>query len=148
MLLIVQVRDRRPDVEQVHVLRLQLLRPLLQRRDVVRYPDAPAVRGDNQVVVTRVNEDVVGAHRRIVAHEFLPLPAAVERDEQPELGPGIQQVPVLRILANHLDVPVRRQIAGDRVERLAEVVRDEHVWFQVVVPVPVHRHVRRARVEM
>ena len=106
------------------------------------------MRGDNQVVVTRVDEDVVGAHRRIVAHEFLPLPAAVERDEQPELGPGIQQVPVLRILANHLDVPVRRQIAGDRVERLAVVVRGEHVWFQVVVPVPVYRHVRRARVEM
>src|SRR5918996_6073112 len=83
-LLIVQIRHRRTDVEKIRLRGLHLRRPLLQRRDVVRDPDAPAMRGDDEVIVTGMDEDVVGAYRRKVVHEFLPLLSAVERDEQPE----------------------------------------------------------------
>ncbi len=109
---IVEVGDRRTDVEEHRVLRRRR-RELLQRRDVVGDPDAAPVRRDDQVVVARMDQDVVDARRRKVVHELLPLLAAVERDEQPELGADVEQVPVLRILAHDLDVAERRQVAGD-----------------------------------
>ena len=45
-------------------------RELLQRRDVVRDPDAAAVGRDDQIVVARMDQDVVGAHRRELFMNF------------------------------------------------------------------------------
>ena len=71
---VVAPRHRRPRCEQRDVGRRGLVGQLLERGDVVDDPDAPAVRADDQVVVARVHEDVVDAHRRQARHEPLPLP--------------------------------------------------------------------------
>ena len=70
-----------------------------------------AVRRDDQIVVARMDQDVVDARGRQVVHELLPALAAVERDEQAELRADVEQILVLRILAHDLDVAERRQVA-------------------------------------
>ena len=123
-------------------------RELLQRRDVVGDPDAAPMGGDDEISVARMDQDVVGAHRRIVVHELLPVPAAIERDEQPELGAHVEQILVLRILSDDLHVSVLRQVVRQRLECLAVIARDEHVGLQVVAAMAVHRHVGRGRIEV
>ncbi len=147
-LLIVEVRNRRTHVEDRRVLRLHGGRELLQRRDVVGDVDAASVRRHDQVAVARVHEDVVGAYGGIVGHELLPLLAAVERNVQAELGADVEQILVLRILADDLYVAERRQVARDALERRAVIARDEDVGLEIVVAVAVHRHVGRPAVEV
>src|SRR6185437_8254511 len=55
-------RDGWPRREDVDVLRLDFGRELLERRNVVGDPDAPSVRGDDDVALRGVDEDVVGPH--------------------------------------------------------------------------------------
>ncbi len=148
MLLVVEPRDGRTDVEQRRVRLTYRRRELLQRRDIVRDPHAAPVRRDDQIVVARMDQDVVRADRRVVVHELLPGLAAVERDGQPELRSHVEQVLVLRVLADDLDVAGLRQGARHALEGFAEVARDEHVGLQVVAAVIVHRHVGRSLIEV
>ena len=147
MLLIVEPRNCRADVEQERLLRLHFRRELLQRRHVVRDPHAATVCCDDQIVLARMDENVVGPHGRVVAHELLPLFAAGQRDEQSEFGSDVQEILVLRIFANHLYVPERRQIVRDALKGRAVVVRDEDVGLQIVAAVAVHRDVGGRRIE-
>jgi hypothetical protein len=48
-------------------LRRDLGRHLLDGRGVIEDPDGAAVRGENQVVVARVDQNLVDRHRRQVA---------------------------------------------------------------------------------
>src|SRR6185369_4106077 len=54
----------RSHFKQVHIRVEHLLRDLLERTDIVEDVDATAVRTHDQIVVTRMDEDVVDAHRR------------------------------------------------------------------------------------
>ena len=73
-------------VEQVGV-GLHRLGLLLQRRGIVKDPDAATVRGDNHVVVARVEHDLVDRHRRQVRLDAQPLATAIRAHEQAELRP-------------------------------------------------------------
>ena len=135
------------DVEHVRVAFLRLVSQLLQRRDVVEDVDAAAVRSDDEIVVTRVDEDVIDTDRRQAVHEPLPLLAAVQRDVERVLGAEVEEVAVLRILPDHVDVAFR-EVARDRRPGLAEILRDEDVRLVIVGAVAVERDVTRARVEV
>ena len=78
----------------------------------------PCVPSD-QIVVARMDQDVVDAHGRQPVHEPLPRLAAVERDVDAVLGAEVQQVAVLRILADHVDVapPAGRRRPTSRSRR-------------------------------
>src|SRR5256885_1346372 len=65
-------------LEQVRVLRRYRRRELTKRRDVVDHPEAPAMRGGNQIAVT--NGEVVHRHRREIVLEPLPVGAVVRRE--------------------------------------------------------------------
>ena len=52
------------------------------------------------------------------------------------------------IFANDLHVAVRGQIARNALKGPAVVVRDEHVWPEIVTAVPIGRNVRGRGIEM
>ena len=55
-------------------------------------------------MLARMNREVAHGHVRQVRRELRPLPAAVERDEQPELGADEQQIRVDEILLDDVGV--------------------------------------------
>ena len=78
---------------KTRVFRQRVRRQRAQRRDVVDDPDAAAVRGDDQVVVARMNRQVANRDvRQIAALVLRPLRAAVERNPQPEFRAEEEQV--------------------------------------------------------
>src|SRR5215468_990020 len=125
----------------------RLLVQLLQRSDVVNDPNAAPVRGRDQVVVARVDQQVVHTHGRQTGHELFPLGAAIDRNEDAELGSDKEQVLVLRVLADDVNV-TDRQVAYDRSPGRAVIAGDEEVRLQVVVAVVVNREVTGSGVEM
>jgi hypothetical protein len=57
----------------------QIRRQRAQRRDVVNNPDAAAVRGENQIVVARVNCQIANCNgRKMVALKLRPAFSAVD----------------------------------------------------------------------
>ncbi len=111
---------------------LHRLRLLLQRRDVVEDPDAAAVRGDDHVVVARVNDDLVNRHRRQVRLDAQPAAAAIGADEQPELRSRIQHARVLRILGHRRHGVALRNAFADRTEVVAAVDAGIHIGAVIV----------------
>ena len=101
-----------PHVEQERV-GLHRLGLLLQRRRIIEDPDAAAMRGDNHVVVTRVEHDLVDRHRRQIRLDAQPLAAAIGADEQAELRSRIEHARVLRILRHRRDGMALRQALAD-----------------------------------
>ena len=73
----------------MRVLAGGLRRQLLERTDIVHDVEAAPVRRDHQVVVPRLDDDIVHGHRREprVLHK---APATVETHEHAELGAGEQ----------------------------------------------------------
>src|SRR4029079_16232949 len=69
------------DIEKVRVLVDDLGgSQLLQGADVVKDVDSATVRAYHQIVLTRVNDQIVDANSRQAGHEFFPLLAAVDRN--------------------------------------------------------------------
>src|SRR5262245_9816633 len=106
------------------------------------------MRGDDQVAVTRMDQDVISPDGRIVVHELLPATASVQRDKQTELRASEKQIQVFGILAHHLNIARRRQGSGNVLEGLAVVMGDENVWLEIVTAVTVNSDVCRRRVEV
>src|ERR1041385_2950684 len=88
-----------------------------------------------------MNENVIRPHGGIAIHERLPALSGVHRYKEAELGAGEEKRFVLRILAHHLYVAARRQIAAHTRERLAVVMGDEDVRMEIVRAVSVDRDV-------
>ena len=63
-----------------------------------------------------------------------------------ERRPHDEQVRVPRVLPHDVDPAGSRQVAGHRLPRPAEVGRDEEIRREIVMAVPIERHVRRAGV--
>src|ERR1700761_4377128 len=64
-----------------HILLQQIRSQRPQRRDVVYYPDPPAMRGEDQIVVPRVNRQVAnGDGRKMVALKLRPAFSAINRN--------------------------------------------------------------------
>src|ERR1051325_10325244 len=88
-----------------------------------------------------MNENVIGPHGGIAIHERLPALSGVHRYKEDQLRAGEEKRFVLRILAHHLYVAARRQIAAHARERLAVVMGDEDVRMEIVRAVSVDRDV-------
>ena len=67
----------------------------------------------------------------------LPIAAAVEGSEGPELGADEEKVRLARMLADDFDRVVGWQCAGQALPRLAEIFSREDVSREVVAPVMV-----------
>ena len=119
---------------------------LPERADVVQDPDAAAVRADDQIVA--VNREVAHGRGRQVQLQRLPVVAVVERDEDAELGAGVEQTAPLRILFDRLQVDAGRKTARDLLPRLAGIARAVDVRFVVLEPMTIDRRVRLVRVEV
>ena len=98
------------------------------------------MRADDEIVVARMDQDVVDRDVRQVQVERRPVRAAVDRHVDAALVSGEQQPRVARMLAEAMDRR-RRQACGDRSPRLPVVVAREDERSIVVVVVPVERRV-------
>src|SRR6185369_13020875 len=82
-----RISQRRPHRKQVRIAAHDLRRHSLNDARVVEDPDAAAVRRENQIVLTRMNEDVVYRDvRQVFQVQWKPFLTAVVRREQSELG--------------------------------------------------------------
>ena len=96
-----------------------------------------------QVVVARVDHQIVEWQRRHVVLQLDPVLTTVDRYEQPQLAPQPEHVGVARVFADGAEYRVGRQIADDRGPRFAEVRRTVQVVVVVVVAVVVDDDVHR-----
>src|SRR5688572_30473762 len=81
---------------------------------VVIDPDASAVRRENEIVLAWMNEDVVNGNVwQVLEIQRQPVFAAVVGSEESDLGSGVEQIRVLRILADNLHVSLGGQTARD-----------------------------------
>src|SRR6516164_2713586 len=64
--------------DERHILLQQIRSQRAQRRDVVHYPDSAAMRGENQIVIPRVNRQVAnGNGRKMIALKLRPAFSAI-----------------------------------------------------------------------
>ena len=134
-------------IEQGGVLAEDGVGRLAQGRDVVEDPEAPAVGRGDEVVVARVDEEVVDGDRGHVQRQAGPARAAVAAEEDPEFRAQEEEVLVDRVLADDVDGLAVGDAGGDGRPGLAEVGRLEDVGLEVVAAVAVERHVAGALVE-
>ena len=74
-----------------------------ERRDIVHDPKRAAVCGQNQIMIARMDLDVVHRNRGQPVLHALPVGSAVEGNEKAKLRSGEQQISIFRILADHMD---------------------------------------------
>jgi hypothetical protein len=60
---------------------------LLERRDVVHYPYRPAVRAQDEVIFTGVDQNVVNRNGRKISLDLRPITAAIRRGKKAEFRP-------------------------------------------------------------
>ncbi len=58
----------------------------------------------NQVRFAWLDRNVAHCHVRQAAFELRPVPAAINRNEKPELGPHEQKIGIDQIFAHHMGV--------------------------------------------
>ena len=80
--------DRVGDREQMRGGRRLRRRVLLNRLEMVEDPQRPAVRRHDEVVVARMQRDLIHADARAIRLPARPRPAAIDREEQPGLAPS------------------------------------------------------------
>ena len=135
--------------KEVRRLRGDHRRHLLQRTDVHDI-DRASMRARNQLVVTRMDLQVVHRHRGQAGHELLPARASIHRHERTDVGTKEQQVRVHGILPDHVHEirTARRQRAREARERAAEIARRDDVRREVTATMVVVGDVERGRVVM
>ena len=134
----------RSNVEHRHLCRLRL-RELLQRGEIVEDVQAASVRGEEQIVLARM--DLYVAHRcdRQVAAQRDPVCPTVPRCPHTRLGTHVKQVPVPGILTHYMYPPgAIRQVAANATPRLPAIGGRVRIWRIVVVLMMVGRHICRA----
>src|SRR6266536_5877179 len=97
----------------MHLSVSDFVRKLLQRRDVIEDIDTATMGAYNDVVIARMDQDVVNANSRKTRHKLLPLCATIQRNEEAKLGTNVKQVLVFGILANNIDCAKRRKVVDD-----------------------------------
>ena len=119
---------------------------LLQRRQVIEDPEAPARSRHDEVVVPLLNHQVVDWRVRQVELQGLPQPATVERDVHAGLGPRVKQTGTHRILTDDMHPGIGIESGRDLGPVPAEVGRLERPRCEVVELVAIVGHVSRRRV--
>ena len=105
------------------------------------------MRADDEIVLARMDYDVVHRNGGDVVFELRPGLPAVGGIERAELGSDEEQVSVAWVLANHLRRTVGRKISADRCPVRAVVGAPQHVRLEIVVAVVVHRRVHSSRAD-
>ncbi len=144
--LLVADHRRRLDREQVRRRREDVVRHLLQRVDLVENPDPATVRAEDEVVVPRMDDEVVERHGREIEAQPTPVGSPVPGVEQPELGSDEQHLRIAGVLPRGAEHSIGGQVADDGGPRLAVVARPVQVVRKIVVPVVVDRDVHRSLV--
>src|SRR5262245_285591 len=123
-----------------------------QRRDVVHNPDSAAMRGENQIVVPRMNRQVAnGNGRKMVALELRPAFSAINRNPESEFRADEKKVGLDQILFNYMRVStntLRILSSGEGRPGLTEISGLVHVRGHVAKSMPVESGVRRPRIEV
>src|ERR1700757_2852053 len=142
----------RPRRNKGNILLQQIRRQRAQRRDVVHYPDPAAVRGENQIVIPRMNREVAnGDGRKMVALELGPAFSAINRNPESKLRADEKKIWLHRIFFNHVRVSTNalRVLSGDeRRPGLTEISGLEHVRSHVAKSMPIKSGVSRAGIEV
>ena len=127
-----------------HGLRRGSVREILDRMHVVEDPHATSVRRDDQIVGARLDLDIVHRSCRHVEAEGVPGRAAVEREEEPPFGAGVQHARVLGVFTHDAHEVARRQSRIESRPGPSVVGRAEHVRAVIPEHVVVECDVRRA----
>jgi hypothetical protein len=106
--------------------------------------------GGNQLVVARMNFQIVYRHGGQVVPETLPIGAAIKGEIHAEVRAHIKQKLVARIFADnaHKRRPIGWKIVGYRPKGAAEIVRHVHVRCEIVFMVACERYVNSGRIEV
>jgi hypothetical protein len=73
-----------------------------KRRDVVDDVDAAAMRANNEIVLARMNDNVMDGHGGDVVLELRPYPACIGGVERAMLGADEEEIPISWMLPYHL----------------------------------------------
>src|SRR4030095_7606492 len=84
----------------------------------------------DEIVVAGVNGNIAHGHRRQIAGKLRPLPSAVDRDKQPELGPKEKQIAIYPVFANHMRIAFDC-IRGEPFPGLSEVGGLKHIDLHI-----------------
>src|SRR5678816_3666557 len=91
--------------DEGNILLQQIRSQRAQRRDVVYYPDPTAMRGENQIVIPRVNRQVAnGNGRKMVAFELRPIFSAINRNPQSKLRAEEKKIGFNQILFDYVRI--------------------------------------------
>src|ERR1044071_7559522 len=90
----------------------EVVRPLLERREVVDHPERAALRRGDEIVVA--HGEIGDRHDRQIELQRLPVRAVVERDVHPALGAGEEESLAFFVGADN----TREVIAGDHFTRV------------------------------
>ncbi len=129
--------------EQLRLLLQGLLRDVAQRRVVVEYVEPATERGTDEIVLTCLDRQIAKRDVGRTARQLDPFTAAVDGEEDPELGTDEEQIRVDVILheAPH-DVPFR-EVAGDTGPATASIGALQHVGGEVAILVVIDNDVNR-----
>src|SRR5438045_7490763 len=88
-----------PRRNESNILLQQIRRQRAQRRNIVHYPNAAAMRGKNHIVVPRVDCEVAnGNGRKMVAFELRPAFSAIDGNPEPELRANEKKIGLNQVL--------------------------------------------------
>ena len=142
----------RPRRNEGNFLLQQIRRQRAQRRDVVDDPDAAAMRGENQIVIPRLNRQVAnGNGRKMVAFELRPVFSAINRNPQSKLRAEEKKIRLNQIFLDHVRVSANALRVLRRNERrpgLAEISGLENVRRHVAKSMAIESGVSRAGIEV
>src|SRR6476620_1635423 len=142
----------RPRRNERNILLQQIRSQRAQRRAVVYYPDPTAMRGENQIVVPRVNrQGANGNGRKMVALEVRPAFSAINRNPQSKLRAEEKKTWLDQIFFNHVCVSANAFRVFRRNERrpgLTEISGLENVRRHVAKSMPIKSGVSRSGIEV
>ena len=135
-----------------NILLQQIRSQRAQRRDVVYDPDAAAMRGENKIVVPRLNRQVAnGNGRKMVAFELRPVFSAINRNPQSKLRAEEKKIGFNQIFFNHVRVAanaLRVLRCNERRPGLTEISGLENVRRHVAKSMSIKSSVSRAGIEV
>ena len=113
---------------------------------MIENPQRAPVRGEEHRVVARVEHDLVDANAGQIAPHTGPRLCPIGRNEEARFRAEIQHVLIFQVFSDRFDdltgeIPIRRSPA------LTEVVADEDVGLEIVLPMIVNRDVDRPLIE-
>src|SRR3954462_9102448 len=88
-----------------NILLQQIRSQRAERRDVIYYPDATSMRGENQIIVPRVNCQVAnGNGRKMVPFKLRPACSAIDRNPESKFRTEEKKIGLDQVFFNHVRV--------------------------------------------